>query len=370
MSCPHIPEMSYREFGERLNSLTADKRLPLVASFDLTERCNLNCVHCYINQSAGDREIRARELDGRQWARILAEAATEGCLFLLLTGGEPLLRPDFQEIYTYAKKLGMLITLFTNGTLITPALADFLRDYPPLQVEITVYGRTLSTYEAVTRTTGAFEKCMRGIELLLARQIPLKLKTMVMTLNAHELWDLKAWAEGLGVQFYYDPVLNPRLDGGKEPLALRLSPEEVVEFDLRDETRLQSWQEFVAKFGKAPESEYLYQCGAGVESAHVDAFGKMHICTMSRSAGFDLTRKPLKAGWDDFLPRLRNQKPRGDYPCGQCALISLCGQCPAWAVMENGDPERAVSYLCRIGHLRAETLNFKPDQIGGIPYES
>ena len=93
----------------------------------------------------------------------------------------------------------MIINLFSNGTLITPDLADFLRDVTPFQVEITVYGRTRETYEAVTRVPGSYERCLRGIDLLMARRIPLALKTVVMTINAHELWDLKTWAEGLGV---------------------------------------------------------------------------------------------------------------------------------------------------------------------------
>ena len=139
----------------------------------------------------------------------------------VLTGGEILLRQDFQEIYAHAKKCGMLIELFSNGTLIDAGLADFLRDLTPAMVEITVYGRTQATFEAVTRVAGSYERCLEGIDLLLARGVPLTLKTMVMTINAHELWDLKAWAEGLGVGFRYDMMLNARLDGGQQPLALR-----------------------------------------------------------------------------------------------------------------------------------------------------
>jgi radical SAM protein with 4Fe4S-binding SPASM domain len=360
MECPHIPEIPYREFSERLHIQGVNLRLPLGASMEVTARCNLRCAHCYINRLAGDREAQKWELSFKEWSRLLDEMAGEGCLWLLLTGGEPLLRPDFRDIYRYAKKRGMIVTLFTNGTLITPELADFLQDWPPFAVEISVYGRTKATFEAVTRVPGSYEKCLRGIDLLLARQMPLALKTTVMTLNAHELWDLKAWAEGLGVRFRYDPEINARLDGGQEPVALRLSPEEVVEFDLRDEARLQDWQRYWERFGRPPDSDYLYTCAAGIASFHLDSYGQMQICMLSRTLSYDLLRGSFRQGWLEFIPRLRQQKPQGDYPCGRCALIKLCDQCPGWASLESGDPETPVTYLCRITHLRAEILGIVP----------
>jgi radical SAM protein with 4Fe4S-binding SPASM domain len=288
--------------------------------------------------------------------------AAAGCLWLLMSGGEPLLRPDFREIYSYAKKQGMIITLFTNGTLLTPELADFLQEWPPFEVEITVYGRTKATYEAITRAPGSYENCLRGIDLLLARQIPLAVKTMLMTLNAHELWDLKAWAKSLGVRFRYDPALNARLDGGKEPLAFRLSPAEAVEFEVRDAERFQGWQKFIEAHQEVHARDRLYTCGAGVSSLHLDPYGEMFICGMSRAAGFNLTQRSFREGWEEFIPGVRAQRPQGDYPCNRCSLLALCDQCPAWAQLECSDPEMPVPYLCNLAHLRAEALGILPSK--------
>jgi MoaA/NifB/PqqE/SkfB family radical SAM enzyme len=356
MECLHIPEIPYGEFSQRVHLKGERERLPLMVSIDFTERCNLGCAHCYINLPAGDREAQNRELTFAQWARILDEAAEKGCLWLLLTGGEPLLRPDFKDLYRHAKKLGMIVSLFTNGTLISPELADLLGDLTPFSVEITVYGRTRATYEAVTGVPGSYEKCLRGIDLLLARQVPLELKTMVMTLNAHEILDLKAWAEGLGVGFRFDPLLNARLDGGKKPLLLRLSPDEVLELDIGDEVRLRSWQEFLEKFGKSQNSDHLFKCGAGIDSFHLDAYGGMQICMMSRDNTYDLLRGSLDEGWLEFIPRLRRQKIIGDYPCSRCALFVVCDQCPGWSQLECGNPETPVAYLCQVAHRRAAAL--------------
>ena len=367
MECPHIPEISHGEYMEAVYRKMLHRHLPMAGFLELTERCNLNCAHCYINRPPGDREAQKRELTTPQWQHLLDDMAGAGVLGLVLTGGEILLRDDFREIYAHAKKRGMIISVFTNGTLIDPGLADFLRDLTPFMVEITVYGRTPATYEAVTRVPGSYERCLRGIDLLLARGIPLALKTMVMTLNAHELWDLKDWAEGLGVKFRYDMALNARVDGGQQPVSLRLSPEEVVEFDRQDKKRYQGWLEFAEKFVGPHDSEYLYSCGAGLASFSIDSYGRMFPCVISRGASYDVTQGSFAEGWQEFLPKLRLQKPRKDYPCGRCELLALCEQCPGWSQLEHGVPDRPVDYLCRVAHLRAQLLGLEEGKSSGRP---
>ncbi|MFQ5341628.1 MAG: radical SAM protein, partial [Anaerolineae bacterium] len=229
MECPHVPEITAGEFAEALGEhLGPHGRIPLNGTIELTARCNLNCAHCYINLPADDREAQAQELTTQEICSLLDTLADEGTLFLLLTGGEIFVRKDFMEIYIYAKRKGMFINLFTNGTLITERIADYLQDWPPRMVEITLYGATAETYERVTGVPGSYERCMGGIDLLLDRGIPLTLKTMVLTLNRHELEAMKALARDFGVGFRYDAQIWPRLDGRRAPCSLRLSPEEVV----------------------------------------------------------------------------------------------------------------------------------------------
>src|SRR4030042_6615017 len=370
MDCPRIPEMPYSDFSDRLHRKGTEWRLPLGASVEITERCNLNCAHCYINLPANDKEAREKELGFSQWARIIDDMVAEGCLWLLLTGGEPLLHPDFREIYTFAKKQGMLITLFTNGTLITPETADFLRDYPPFVIEITIYGFTKATFDAVTRAPGSYEKCVRGIELLLARQIPLELKTTITTTNVRELQDMTSWAQRLGVKFRCDPVLQPRLDGGKEPLAWRLAAEQGVEIDLQDEYRRSEWKQLAEKFQPSVDSGLLYSCGAGISSFHLNSYGLMYPCMMSRSVSFDLTKGNFIEGWRDVIPRVRQQKPHGEYACGQCELSLFCNYCPPWANLEEGNAELPVSYLCKLAQMRAEAFGvFTNNNKGGLENE-
>jgi MoaA/NifB/PqqE/SkfB family radical SAM enzyme len=117
---------------------------------ELTFRCNLQCAHCYCNLPLNDQDAINKELSTEKVCDILDQIADAGCLWLLLTGGEPLVRRDFLEIYTYAKKKGFMISLFTNGTLLTEKMADYLAEYPPFILEITLYGVTKETYESIT----------------------------------------------------------------------------------------------------------------------------------------------------------------------------------------------------------------------------
>jgi len=158
---------------------------------EVTRRCPLNCVHCYNNLPLRDDENARRELSTAEHIRIIDEIAEAGCLWLTYSGGEIFARRDFLDIYTHAKKKGLLVTLFTGGTLITPQIADHLAIWRPHSVEITIYGSTRETHESVTRVPGSHDKCMRAIRLLCERKIALNLKTVVLTLNQHELGHIK-----------------------------------------------------------------------------------------------------------------------------------------------------------------------------------
>jgi MoaA/NifB/PqqE/SkfB family radical SAM enzyme len=363
MECPNIPSISLTEFGGRLNKKAVEKRIPISGSFELTFRCNMRCAHCYCNLPVNDQDAVARELKTEEVFYIFDQIAEAGCLWLLITGGDPLVREDFLEVYSYAKKKGFIITLFTNGTLITPEIADYLAQWPPHKVEITLYGITGETYEGITGIPGSFKRCKRGINLLLKRNVPLGLKTMAITLNKDELWQIKEYAEGLELKFRFDPVLNPRIDGSKTPCNFRLSPEEVVELDLADEKRVKEWREFCEKFVGPSESDNLFLCGAGVSTFHIDPYGQMSACEMTRFQSYDLSCGSFEEGWNQSMPEFLTLKPECDYTCGKCDLISLCGQCPGWAWLENGNPEAPVEYLCQIAHLRAEAFDTRNQEV-------
>jgi radical SAM protein with 4Fe4S-binding SPASM domain len=334
------------------------RRVPLQGTVETTFRCNLACVHCYVNESATDPNERERELPLSRLQTLIDEVAERGCLELLLTGGEVLVRPDFEALYRYAVSKGLLVILFTNGTMVTDAVAQLLGEHKPLRVEITLYGMTRETYERVTQVPGSFDKCIAGIERLRARGVPLKLKTMALSWNQHEVAAMREYAHSLGLEFKFDGFLNPRVDCGSNRNAeVQLSPEQLVALDLADPQRMAEFKAFCERFVAPPEQqeprEHVYTCGAGATSFTVDPYGHMQLCQLSRKANFDLTRNSFAEGWDSFFPMLRARKWQSNSVCRQCNLLALCASCPGAAEMENGDVESMVAHFCEATHLRA-----------------
>jgi MoaA/NifB/PqqE/SkfB family radical SAM enzyme len=336
--------------------MVGNQPVPWLVSLELTERCNLRCAHCYINQPAGDDAIRDREMSLDTWQGILDQVADASTLWVLVTGGEPLLRPDFRAWYVYAKRRGLHVILFTNGTLLTAELVDFLAEYPPWETEITLYGATAETYERVTGVLGSYARCRQAIDLLLKRGMALNLKTVALTLNAHELPAMQRMADDWGVRFRYDPIIQSRLDGDHRPLACRLSPEEIVALERADPQRMQQWQEFCGQSWIAADRRNLFRCGAGLHIFHLDPYGGLYPCLMARWLRYDLHNGSVVAAVRDFLPAVRRLTwTRGEL-CEACDQSILCQNCPAWAHREMGDPEAPEPFRCRLAHLRRQDL--------------
>jgi radical SAM protein with 4Fe4S-binding SPASM domain len=362
---------SYGDFSAELYRRARRGRLPTNGTIELTHRCPLACSHCYNNLPVGDAGARRRELDTQELYRIIDEMADAGCLWLLLTGGEILARHDFLEIYTHAKRRGLLITLFTNGTQLTPQIADHLVEWRPFAIEITLYGRTRETYERLTGVPGSFERCMRGIRLLKERGLPLKLKTVAVTINRHEIHDMQTFAEQeIGVPFKFDGMINARTDCSHSPLGVRLTPAEMVQLDVADPVRRAQWVQLAAeRIGPiGPTRGDVYQCGGGINAFAIDPEGRMSICVLSQKEMFDLRKGSFKEGWESFLGKVRTKKITRPTKCTDCQIRPLCSACAATSELENGDPEAPVEFFCEVAHLRAHAVGFPPPAHGDCQF--
>src|ERR1700730_11362667 len=243
MSAEVLEATSYQAFSEQLHGKVLAQRVASSATIEVTRRCPLTCVHCYNKLPMGDLEAKRGELTYEEHCKLLDELAEAGCLWILYTGGEIFARKDFLDIYTYAKRKGFLITLFTNGNLITPQIADYLVEWRPFAIEITLYGATREIYEKLTGIPGSYDRCLRGIHLLLERKLPLSLKTVAISVNKHEVGAMSKFAKELGVHFKFDAMMNPRIDCSQSPLAVRLQPWEIVKLDLEDPVRVADWKD-------------------------------------------------------------------------------------------------------------------------------
>ncbi len=364
----------YKDFSLEFHDRVSLNRIPVNGTIEVTRRCPLVCAHCYNNLPMGDTHARNTELTLEEHCRILDEITEAGCLWLLFTGGEIFARRDFLDIYTHAKRNGLLVTLFTNGTLITPKIADYLAEWQPFSVEITLYGRTKETYERLTGIPGSYDMCLRGIHLLKERGVPLKLKTVALTINKHEIFDMVQFAEEeLGLECKFDSMINPRIDCSQSPLAVRLRPEEIVEFDLRDSERVEAWRAFASKYTRpvqSPEtSGELYHCGGGINSFAIDPQGLLSICVLSQVDKFDLRQGGFREGWEQFLYKVRRQKKITMMTkCVDCQIKSMCGMCPANGELENGNPESPVDFLCQVAHMRAHAIGLQVPSHGDCEY--
>ncbi len=365
MDCVGSGWLNGNEQLKRLNSAAVRQRIPLSGGIDLTHRCNLNCAHCCMGPHPLAPETAGKELAAAKILSIIGEISQAGCINFLITGGEPLVRPDFAEIYRKAKESGLLVTVFTNGTLISADIVELFADMPPHLVEISVYGATGPVHDRITGVEGSFERTMSGLRRLLERRVHVRLKTMLMTLNRHEFFAMKDMAGQLGVQFRYDAALFPRLNGDKSPLGLRVPVRDAVEMEFSDAERSRQWAAYYEKAGGLELTDRLYQCGAGLCSFHIDPYGNLQPCLMPTGLRFSLLEGSFAEGWQSVIPRVRELRAGAGYGCNTCDKIGLCGFCPPFFGMESGDCNVPSRYVCQMGELRLEKIKLIPVQGDG-----
>jgi MoaA/NifB/PqqE/SkfB family radical SAM enzyme len=342
-----MKQIPYSDFEQKFQSKQHAPCRPLSGQWALTNACNLGCVHCCVAKDA-DRE----ELSFAQITDLLDQLHEEGCLWLTLTGGEPLVRPDFFDIYAYAIKKGFLITLFTNGTLLTAEAVRYLKKYPPFMIEITFHSCNPLTFDSITRVAGSFKRCRQGIELIMTAGLPLVLKTVGLTLNKKEILKTKAFVKKMkGINFKFDPLVMPKHNGSREPLAFRLTPQEVLEIESKDKAMREQWRGCAGAEEDSLDHGDAFRCAAGETFFHINPYGGLQLCPEMARPVFDLAQKTFQEGFFDFLPQVRRSCICA---CQACAARIFCSQCPALSLLENGHTETTVDYLCRLARLRQE----------------
>ena len=349
---------------------TEPKRVPFSFDLELTARCNNDCRHCYINLPAGDRVAQQKELTRGEITDIAGQAVALGALWCLITGGEPLLRSDFADIYVDLKRKGLLLSVFTNACPVTEEHVALFRRYPPRDIEVSVYGVTTETYEAVTRRPGSYAAFRRGLDLLLDGGVPVRLKAMALGSNVHELPEIAAFCRAHTRDYFrFDPLLHLRYDG--DPLrnaeihAERLSPAAIAAIEQADPERSDSLAKNCADL-ILPDDEHagcdhLVHCGAGLSSFSVGYDGTFRLCSDLVAAGcvYDLRTGSLTDAWYTWVPQvraLRSDSQAFREGCRSCGLVNLCLWCPAHGHMESGRLDGRSDYFCAVAEARAAAI--------------
>ncbi|WFR57887.1 radical SAM protein [Anaerocolumna sp. AGMB13025] len=355
--------MTWEQLGGILDRKTMVKRIPLIGEFELTARCNLRCKMCYICRNTNEKEVIEKERSVTEWIRLAEEARDQGMLFLLLTGGEVFLRNDFKTLYEELSMMGFHITIFTNGTLITPAVADWLGSRMPSQMEVTLYGASPETYDRVCGDYSGFKRAMKGIELLKAQGINLQLRTTIVKENIGDYEYMEDIAKTFGSSLGIVNYISPRREGNlTSPETERLSPVELAEFENRvNENSLVSGladQYTIEQFKESIPQGLLekmglkdaFPCSAGKNSFWVTWDGKMIPCSlMDKVHTYPFEQGFLRA-WKD----LKTQCDRVPVckSCSKCSLQDYCTSCPASLMNETGSFMKPSSYLCELAQER------------------
>lgn len=354
-----IPKISAVVMRERMIERARRERIPLQADIEIIATCNFKCVHCYIAPCAEREDVMSLH----QAEIVFAKLQAAGTQMVLLTGGEVFTHKQFKDIYLAAKRRGFEVYINTNGYLIGERWADFLAEWPPKGLSISLYGMTPETYEQLTGIPKSYERVMRAIDLLIDRGIKFDLKCPAMTITAAELPAMQAFARSKGIKFRTDYSMIPQEKGDVGPLQLQLSPPAVMELEKRIDPDLKGFRGYAARRVDGSTTDSVYKCGAGRTSLHIDVHGGVSTCSTSRKVIGNLFEQSFDEVWAILGGKVMAKYPAG-HPCATCQFSRICAGCPATVEQLTGLPTGYVQMYCKMTHQRAYELGYHPT---GVP---
>lgn len=331
-------------------------RTPINGSIELLPLCNMNCDMCYVRLDKKEQEAKGRIRSVDEWLKIGEDMAKAGVLFLLLTGGEPLMYPGFKELYIGLKKLGLIITINTNGTLINEEWADFFKENKPRRINITLYGGDDRAYEELCHYKGGFEKVISGIRLLRERDVDVKLSVSVTKANCSDLDKIYAIAKELDVPARADAYMMAATRERDNPFDYesRLEPNEAGALQvniLKKELMGEELTEYFDEKIKEIEGENQYdesprglECLAGSCSFTINWQGELHPCVILTRPSASVFEAGFINAWNQVQDEV--QKIRINPKCSTCNLRSVCRTCAACAKTETGSYDGVPEYMC------------------------
>lgn len=329
---------------------------PINGSMELLPLCNMNCAMCYVRLSPEEMRAQGRLRTADEWLSLGREMADAGTLFLLLTGGEPLLFPNFKDLYLGLRKLGLILTINTNGTLIDEEWADFFAQYKPRRINITLYGTDEETYTRLCRYPGGFEKTIRAIKLLRQRQVDVRLGISVTKENMNDLETVFALGKELDVPVIADTYMLPTTRERTLPFdhQVRMTPEEAARasrysYKMRnsEERNRQYVMHAIARIQDPdfPRGSTSLTCHAGFCSFTVNWQGQLRPCVMLSEPAINVFETGFAAGWQQL--RAQAAPIRTNPQCNACHLKPICKTCAAAALAETGAYDGIPEYCCR-----------------------
>ena len=351
---------AYQIYSDYLFAKAGERGIPLSGTFELTPLCNLDCKMCYIHKRANDCGALAHELDTKTWLALAKDCCEAGMLNLLLTGGEPLLRLDFKEIYTACRKLGMQVSVNSNATLIDEEMVRFFVADPPSRINITLYGASAETYGALCGDPGAYERVVRAILALKDAGVLVKINFSNTPYNRCDSEKVYAFARehGLVVQAvsYMFPPVRACENGCFTPdrLTAYAAAAEQIRYDrfrFSDEKLKKRWQDQLAGI-KVPDPDSECQelptkrirCRAGSSTFWLTWDGKMRPCGMMTQPSAEVGELGFLGAWQAI--RQAREQIMVPGKCTSCEMRHACDQCAAVCFAETGSFTGVPEYMC------------------------
>lgn len=367
--------LTWNKLFSQLLANAQEKRLPFSLSFELTARCNQQCKMCYVCLPPNDQQAKSRELSAAQWLRLAEEARNAGLLIVTLTGGEVFLREDFAEIYEGLMNLGLMVQIFTNGTMITGKIVEWLKKIPPFKISITLYGASRETCTKITGYADSYDRTVQAIDSLLAAGIRTEIKTTVVKGNMYEIDRLSDFARQRELMLGVVNYISPRREGSNSnPIGNRLSPEELVRYELHlqkhnEQLEMQTKENKIILTDSVAEetiqkvkpdsividSNDAFTCSAGKSSAWVTWDGRLVPCgLMNKPSAY-----PIKTGFSEAWEEIKQQCSLIPVckECSACEYRSFCERCPARLLNETGVYNKPAPYLCAVANKRKTIIN-------------
>jgi len=317
---------------------------PVTVTFQVTDRCNYSCVHCF--QEHTDRD----ELTTAEIKNILDQLAEVGVLFLTLMGGEFFMRRDANQILQYAHDRGFALKLLSTGHHIHDKRADFLATIRPLQVDMSLYGANHTVHEQVTTHPGSWARTVAAAKRLVSRKVPVLLKAPIMESNAAELAELAALAADIGAEFSCDSKITGMENADQTPVMLRMSGKSVKSFyqtPLLNKYLHEAFGDFDADQRLRPL--HHTPCRAGQKVVSINPQGEVWPCNSLPIAVGNLREQSFRDIWfgSDRLEEIRFLRWADISECNRCEVRSYCQRCHGMALLEQGDLRGPSLEACR-----------------------
>ncbi len=342
-------QMQLIDFGSDKISKWEKERKLCSVHFELTPKCNFKCIHCYLQNVHSQTQLSFERV-----IEILDILYEQGVLFITFTGGEIFLRDDFLDIYMYAKKRGFLIELFTNASLITDYAINILEKYPPILVDVSLYGACEETYKKITGISNMFDKVIDSCKKMVDKNIRVALKSPILTLSFSELEEMKKIAESMNVPFRASFDITPTIENDISTKIYQIPYESVLKCEYDDFISSEPDKSSVPSMAiSARNNNLIYRCKIGKISCVIDYNGRLCPCMKLKHKGSIITRENFGEIWNSFAA-IQTTTASNNYKCINCPAYDYCDICPAEMESLYGDVEHIDETFCKVAFARKE----------------